>query len=244
MEKAIGFLIPIENDYVESPNIVYSQSLTSICFPTDDEKHGRITFDNLDSLKVSRGEYIPFEDNWSEDEPYYWVYKIENSIWLKERYEYEKEHYEDSYGFGGDVNEMLTDFNHYIFKFHDEFIEVITKGFWYEKDENTLINKPLLKNHPILKLNNESTIININGIDCRVVKNELSLEQIKTNSEFHKQRLFEFYKEDSEIFTIYISQRNREIISCISGFFGKEIFTKKGIITIEEIRPFLETEIR
>ncbi len=249
MEKAIGILMPIENDYVESPNIIYSEDLNSICFLTEDEKYGRITFDKLDSLRVSRGEYIPYENNWNEEDPYFWVYKIENSKWLKQRFQYEKEHYEDCYGFGGDVNEMLTDFNHYLFKFHDEFIEVIARGFWFEKDEKTLVNKPLSDNHPALKLNSEKNeIININGTNCKIVRNELTIDEIKANSKFHQQRLFEFYKEDSnnkysEIFTLFIFQRNQETSSCLSGFFGKEIFVKKGIMTLEEIKPFLEKEI-
>ncbi|WP_459213148.1 hypothetical protein [Aquimarina rhabdastrellae] len=250
MEKAIGILIPIENDYVESPNIIYSDDLDSICFPTEDEKYGRITFEKLDSLRVSRGEYIPYEWDWKEDEPYYWVYKIENSNWLKERYTYEKKHYGDCYGFGGDVNEMLTDFSHYLFKFHDEFIEVISRGFWFEKDEKPLINQPILNSHPNLKINSSnSEILKIKRVNCKIVRNELPLENIEVNSKFHRQRLFEFYKEDaknefSEIFTVYIFQRNQETHSCISGFFGKEIFVKKGIITMEEIRPFLKNEIK
>ena len=246
MEKATGIFIPIENDYVERPTIIYSEELHSICFLTEDEKYGRITFEKLDSLRVARGEHLPYEYEWKEDEPYCWVYRIENSHWLMERYDYEKKYYGDAYEFGGNVDEMLTDFSHYVFKFHDEFIEIISRGFWFEKSETLLVNLPLSKNHPELKLDNRNCeIIKMKRRNCKVVKSESPIAKIEADSQFHRQRLFEFYEEKteddfSEIFTVYVFQRNRETHSCVSGFFGREIFVKKGVITLEEVMPFLK----
>ncbi len=64
--------------------------------------------------------------------------KIENSAWLKERHKYESVNDGSSYEFGGNVDEMLSDFNHDIFSFPDQFIEVITRGIWFEKDPENL----------------------------------------------------------------------------------------------------------
>lgn len=77
----------------------------------------RITFDTLDSISNCMGEKMPYE---SED--YHWLGEIKNSSWLGERHEYEYKHYKYS----------LKDFTHYIFHFHDNFIEAIAKGIWIE----------------------------------------------------------------------------------------------------------------
>lgn len=249
MQKAIGILIPIENDIIDRPIVSFTARLTSFCFITNDEQHGRITFDSLDSIKVSRGEFLPYKENWKESDPYYWVYKIEDSKWLKERYKYEKKHYENCYGFGGNVDKMLTDYTHYLFRFHDEFVEVITKGFWFEKNSKSLINQPLSLNHPSLKsVGNKVETIEIKGKKIKIVSNELSLEEMKKNSKFHEQRALEFYKEEndgefSEIFTLFIFQRNKIITSNLRAPFRNNIFTKKGIMDINDIKPFLEKEI-
>jgi hypothetical protein len=49
--------------------------------------------------------------------------------------DYENKHYGKSHEFGGNVNEMLTDLKHYLFSFHDQFMEIIARGFWFEESE-------------------------------------------------------------------------------------------------------------
>lgn len=86
---------------------------------------------------------MPYKYNYGNDGSDIWVYKIENTQWLTERFQYENKNYGCSYEFGGNVNEMLTDFNHYLFSFHDQFVEVIARGFWFEKSEKILFKQPL-----------------------------------------------------------------------------------------------------
>ena len=45
---------------MDSPIVQYGGEITAIHFTTDDGRWGRVTFEGLDSLKVSRGEYEPF----------------------------------------------------------------------------------------------------------------------------------------------------------------------------------------
>ena len=63
MELAKGIIIPVVADFVLSPDVLYSDELTGIYFQTEDEQYGRITFENLDALKICRGEILPFPDN-------------------------------------------------------------------------------------------------------------------------------------------------------------------------------------
>ncbi|WP_293914533.1 MULTISPECIES: hypothetical protein [unclassified Sphingobacterium] len=149
MEVVKAIKVPVIADAVSSPDVYYGDGITGIYFETEDEQFGRITFHNLDAIKICRGELMPYKYNYENNgSAIIWIYKIENSQWLAERYKYENQHYCSSYEFGGNVNEMLTDFGHYLFLFHDEFVEIIARGFWFEKAENSLFKQPLQAGHP------------------------------------------------------------------------------------------------
>lgn len=147
-EVAKGIAIPVIADPVLGGEVFCGSELTGIYFDTIDDQYGRITFENLDSLKVCRGEVLPYETDWKERQSPSWVYRVENSLWQQERYSYEKKFYGTSYEFDGNVEEMRTDFGHYVFQFHDEFVEVIARGFWFEQDTNSLFKQELQEDHP------------------------------------------------------------------------------------------------
>jgi hypothetical protein len=109
---------------------------------------GEVTFEKLDSIRVSRGEYEPYESSCSDGDPNRWVSTVANSPWLLERYEYEKHHYGNAYEFGGDVSEILRDFSHYVFHFHDQFIEVFSAGIWFETDDEYIGDREPDSDHP------------------------------------------------------------------------------------------------
>jgi hypothetical protein len=105
--------------------VLYGEGPVVILYPAaEGEQWVRVTFEGLDSLRVCRGEYVPYEELPGK---YSAVYLVENSAWLRERHAYEAEHYRGSYEFGGDVDELLTDFQHYLFKFHDQYVEVLAR---------------------------------------------------------------------------------------------------------------------
>ena len=117
-------------DTVESPLIVYPRQGTPwIAYPHADEEHFvRASFDRWDALRVSRGEVLPYETSDLGAA----IFVVDHSRWLQERYDYERRHYGTAYGFGGDVNEMLEEFEHFLFRFHDENVEVIAGGVYFE----------------------------------------------------------------------------------------------------------------
>jgi len=193
MEIARGIIVPVQPDQVLSPDVYYGRPVTGIYFITEEDHYGRITFEKLDAIKISRGEWIPFEDDWEEEPPYCWVWKVDNSAWQTERYQYEKRFYGSAYEFGGNVDEMLTDFNHFVFLFHDQFVEAIAKGFWYETSDESLFGKELTKGHPFLPLpENNSFKIQASNLICQVRTNPAPIDELKKNAEFCSQKLFEF----------------------------------------------------
>ncbi len=245
MELAKGVIIPVIADFVLSPDVFYGDQLTGIYFQTQDERYGRITFENLDALKVCRGESLPYSDNWKEGQEFPWVYKVENSRWQKERYDYEKETYGSSYEFGGNVNEMKTDFSHYVFKFHDQFVEAIARGFWFEQDEVSLFKKELQDGHPFLNLpsSNVEKLI-AHSLTCQIRRNHKTNEELISNAKFCSQKLLEFALElegqPSVDNSLILSYRNGKLISTLRGYFGKEIVEFDGIAKLADVKPYIE----
>lgn len=244
-EYALGITVPIEADYVLSPTVLYDDELTGIYFNTEDEQYGRITFSNLDAIRVCRGEYLPYPDDWTEDKEVPWVYVVQHSKWQMERYRYEKSHYGRAYEFGGDVEDMRTDFKHYIFKFHDQFVEVIARGFWWEKDTNSLMNQPLQVGHPFLNLpTDEATLHQAHGLTTQITKNTLPIDVLIEHTQYCSQKLYQFALilegTASVDNTVSIVNKDGKTQSELRGYFGRKAQTFDGIPTLEEILPYIE----
>lgn len=245
MTFAKGIEVPIHSDYVLTPTVIYADELTGIYFRTADEQYGRITFENLDAIKICRGEHLPYPDDWTENKEVCWIYKVEDSAWQTERYLYEKANYGSSYEFGGNVEDMITDFSHYIFQFHDQFVEVIARGFWYEKDSESLIGKPLQDNHPFHTLSNENcSFLTVRGLTCEVRRSQKTEEELLQDAQFCSQRLIDFSLQlgdsNSVENSLYLSYRNNKPISILRGYFGREAVCFEGIATFEQVRFYIE----
>jgi hypothetical protein len=245
MEIVNQINIPIIADSVLSPELYYGGEYTGIYFITDNEKHGRITFENMDSIRICRGEVMPYKFDWQLLENYNWIFQIENSKWLLERFGYEKKHYGSSYEFGGNVNEMLTDFKHYLFSFHDEFIEVIARGFWFEEDENNLFKVNLKKGHPFLLLSKENMQkFEYSKIIAQIRINQSEKDTLIKNAQYCSQKLYEFALElegtESVDRTVLLSYRNNELISVLRSYFGKQIAEFNGVVPLEQVKPYIE----
>ena len=147
-----GLPVPVEADSIEGPTVTYGEGPTSVQFFTSDSRWARLTFEKLDSLRISRGEYDPYPSDWVEGGPFHWVSIVTPSSWLRERYEYEKEHYGHAYEFGGDVEEMRREYSHYVFSFHDQYVEALAAGIWFETADEYLGAKEPNETHPLRDL--------------------------------------------------------------------------------------------
>jgi len=245
-EQIVPIIIPVIADYVLSPTVIYGDDFTSINFETQDEKFGRITFENMDAIKICRGEMPAYHDPTEIDDYIIgtWVYFVENSKWLQERYQYEKKYYEKSYEWGNSVEEMLTDFKHYYFRFHDEFVEVIAKGFWFEKANEPFIGKPLTADHPKQLFQTEFKE-EINSVDkkYKFKFNNQARQILEKNAQFYSQNLIEVWQElpnDHFLFgSLRIKSNNGKVVSYFQPTFGKAEDIKKGIATMEDLIKYL-----
>ena len=247
---ARGMRVPVMADPVESPEIVYGEFETGIYFPTEDGRHGRVLFRGMDALRVCRGEYCPYHDDQDEEEPLSWVYVVENSAWLVERHAYESEDYRDAYEFVGDVDEMLTDFSHYLFRFQDQFVEAIAAGLWFEVGDSSFKGKKPTGDHPFLPLG-ESTVtgyIDAHGMRCQVRESPVSGDELIENSRYCDYPVMEFVLELPDDFArntmtgfrLTVRNRNRTVSSSLRGPFAGGVASFAGIAGLDQIRPYIE----
>ncbi len=238
--------VPLLADSIDSPIVQYGGALTAVHFATDDGRWGRITFEKLDSIKVSRGEYKPFPRAPIERNEFHWVTTISDSAWLRERYEYEKMHYGNAYNFGGNVDEMLDEFSHYVFSFHDQFVEAIAAGIWFESADTMLGERVLDSTHPLNGLANVEPAerFEVSGIVCLVRRNPLPLGEIEGAARLCSQVILEVGAElDGRSSTSWsLSRRVRNGVgkSFLRGYFGNAVEVYDGIPSLFEIRPRID----
>lgn len=242
-QLAHGLNVPLEADSVDSPIVQHGGGMTAIHFTTNDGRWGRITFEGLDSLKVSRGEYAPYPPAPKEVGSFHWVTTVSNSEWLEERYRYEKRHYGKAYNFGGNVEEMVTDYSHYVFSFHNQFVEVLAFGIWFESDYTMLGNRELDSDHPLRGLGHVETSERFehSGIICQVRRNPPSYDELKSRACLCSQTVLEVAAElDGRVGTHWsLTLRIRKDIckTYLRNYFGNQVVTFEGIPEISVIRP-------
>lgn len=238
-----GLAVPLKADSVESPIVHYGEPLTAIHFLTADERWGRVTFEKLDSIRVCRGEYAPFPSVRDEETQFHWVSVVSNSEWLQERYEYEKRHYASSYNFGGDVDEMLREFSHYVFQFHDAFVEALAAGIWFESAAEMMLRTPLEPNHPLLGLKSApaSERFEAHGITCQVRRSPFTEDELEERARLCSQPVMEIGAElDGKVGTAWtLTRRVRDgrAKSFFRGHFGNPVQTFIEIPPLSALRP-------
>lgn len=242
---AHGLAVPLQADSVDSPIVQYGGAMTAVHFTTKDGRWGRITFERLDSIKVSRGERRPFPPTPNEPDKFHWVTTISNSNWLRERYEYEKLHYGKAYNFGGDVDEMLDEFCHYVFSFHDEFVEAIAAGIWFESADTMLGERDLDSTHPLNGLANvePSECFEASGIVCCVRRNPLSFDEIERAARLCSQVILEVGEPNDRCranWSLTYRVVNGVGRSFLRSYFGNAVETYTGIPSLADIRPRID----
>ena len=244
--KMRGIAVPVLADSVQAPIVTYGDGPASINLTTHDGRWARVTFEKLDSLRVSRGEFEPYPSDWQEGDPIHWVSVVTPSPWLGERYEYERQHYGRAYEWGGDVDEMLRCFSHYVFRFHDQFVEVICAGIWFELAEAPIGSADLDDGHPFLDLppSAHAASFEAHGITCQVRRNQRPLAAIVKDAELCSQKLFQFAAEldgsASVSWTADVRVREAKVKTHLKSYFGTVEQTFNGVAAWEEMRPQVE----
>jgi len=245
-QVARGHDVPVEADSVDSPILHYGDPVTAVHFLTEDGRWSRVTFERLDSLRVSRGEHHPFPLHPDDEDEFHWVTTVSNSEWLRERYEYERRNYESSYNFGGAVEEMLEEFSHYVFSFHDEFVEAIAAGIWFEVEESLLVDRPIGHGHPLKGLTHLEPVeeFESSGIRCSVRRNPMGSADLDGAAALCSQTVLEVGAEldggYSPSWFLTRRVRNGVGLSYLRNYFGNKVDTYSGIPSLQELRPHID----
>ena len=237
---------PLIADSVEPPIVRYGGPMTAVHFVLDDGRWGRATFERLDALRICRGEHDPYSAAPDEPGAFTWVSTVSDSAWLRERYEYERRHYADAYNFGGNVDEMLDEYSHYVFSFHDEFVEAIAAGVWFESADEMLGDRDLEPDHPLRGLAAVAPVerFESSGIVAFVRRNPSPLDELERAAALCSQTLLEIGAEldgsSSSHWSLTRRVRNGIGRSFLRGYFGNAAETFDGIPSLAEIRPRID----
>jgi hypothetical protein len=256
-EVARGMPVPVNPESPSSPRLTWGAGALGdlVSYVTSANEHVRVTFDRLDAIKICRGEYLPFpagepiQFDDSSGSGYSGLYIIENSRWLRERYAYESRYYQN-----WTVDEMLTEHDHYLLASHDEFIEAIAAGIWFERSEQQLASDVVPSDHPLVPLP-ESTVSErfvVDDITCQVRSNPKPIEEILWGARYCAQPLFDFHLElggpsprlVSLIWHRLVARERRQEVRSTLRHHGQPIATWPGIPTLSEAKSLLEPEIR
>lgn len=249
----VGIPVPLMADPVAGPIVSYDEVLesgavlTSIKFVTMDDGWAHVTFEHLDSISVSRGEYDPYPNDWKPGDQSHWVWEVLQSPWLLERYEYERKHYGQAYEFNGDVNEMLRDFSHYVFRFHDEYVEALCAGIWLERFDGIGDSERVSATHPLRPLPRPTTpeLIEAHGLACEIWPNTRQMDQILEGAKLCSQKLFQFALAvdgtQSISWTLAVRDRHGKVRSTLTPSIGSVRASFEGVADLEDVRPHLES---
>jgi hypothetical protein len=235
----------IEPDGVACPEIRYGELGASLDYPRRHGGWARVVFDRWDALRVCRGEYSPYAQAVPESGSYSSISIVRPSTWLRERYEYERRHYAKAYAFNGDVDEIRREFDHYLFCFHDEFVEVTAGGVHFDlsdaRHDGELHQRPGWAGLP------ESCIAHrweCSGITCQIRLDARPQDAIIEASRFCDQSIVQVALEldgrASISQRLSVRTRDGETKSRWRGYFGAVEHTFDGIPSLDELRPLVE----
>lgn len=246
-DRSRGIDVPVEAHRVHDPIVSHGgASPTSISFVTADERWGRVTFESLDSIRVCRGEHHPYPSEREPSGPYRWVSVVEASTWLRERYAYEKTHYGQDYYFTGNVEEMLSDYSHYVFRFHDEYVEVLCDGIWFEVHDTCPRDAELSPDHPLARLQwvEGGETIDVDGTAYQVRRTRQPMARLLEGAELCSQKLLELVPVGAgskrPFWTVSLRVREGRALSTLRDYFGNSITRYDGVADLGQVLPGME----
>jgi hypothetical protein len=187
--------VPLEADAVAPPRLVYGgldvtsgseldNGYTAIYFQVAKSGLlGRVTFEGLDAVRAARGEILPYRLCPSAGKPR-WVFTVDASSWLDERHDYEVRQYSTP---------LTGTHQHFVFAFHDEFVEAIAEGIWLDiPDQARPYDRP--DPHPLARLGSgiaAERFRSPSGIHWELRRAPAADSELITGSRLCSQRLYQ-----------------------------------------------------
>ena len=228
MTSATVIEVPLVADGVASPRLTYGgldvlpadghdRAYAAIYFDVaESDALGRATFEGLDAIRAARGEYLPYEVA-DPAKPGDWIYVVNDSAWLRERHRYETFHY---------ATPLLNTHRHYVFQFHDEFVEVIAEGFWLDcADRIDPFGSPAT--HPLQPFGREAPcerFTSAAGIEWELRRSPRTTSDLIRDSQYCSQRVFQL--------NLLLDGDNREAANIW-------VRTIDGVLTSRMTRPWV-----
>ena len=241
---------PLAADSVAPPRLVYGGldlraaaagdgAYAAIYFcTTDGGALGRVTFEGLDAIRGSRGEHLPHQN----DDPSgrSWVFVVDASAWLAERHDYETRHYETP---------LLESHRHYLFQFHDEFIEAIAEGIWFDTADPA---RPFAEpaRHPLKPFDLDvpcETFHSPSGLEWELRRSPLPERELLDGARYCSQRLFQFNLvldgASRESASIWLRNTDSGLVSRLSLPWVGEVARLDGVARPEDFAHPWETHL-
>lgn len=114
-----------------------------------------------------------------------WVYVLDGSSWLRERHDYELHHYSTP---------LVDTHQHYVFAFHDEFVEAIAEGTWFDIADRGNPSAPPTA-HPLAALTADTPaerFTSPDGLIWELRRSPRTDSDLILGSRYCSQRLFQF----------------------------------------------------
>ena len=240
--EAGSLLVP---DSVAQPDVIFTETGARIDYYRRDGGWARVVFERWDSLRVCRGEWPPYPQ--ADDEVRSGIDIVRPSTWLAERHGYEAKHYRNNYDFDNDVDEMLREFEHYLFHFHDVFVEVIAGGLHFDLTDGAPAANGSLTTRPgwlVLPESATRECWQCSGIACHVRVDPRPHDEIREAARFCSQRVVDLALEldghPSVSHGLTVRTRDGVTRSRWRGYFGAVEQTFEGIPPLDAIRPLVE----
>jgi hypothetical protein len=242
--------VPLAANSVAAPRLVYgrldphSPAGVESAYPAlyfdvaDSADLGRVTFEGLDAVRAARGEHLPYPtDRYAPGD---WVFVVDGSPWLVERHGYEMHHYSTS---------LLNTHRHYVFAFHDHFIEAIAEGIWLDIADRADPFAPP-PDHPLAELPVDAPaelFTSPDGLTWKLRRSPRPLDDIIRGSRYCSQRLFQYNLTldgaDKATASIWIRTTNRATTSYFrfEWSWGNEPVSVDGIASPEDFADVWNT---
>lgn len=234
---------PFLPDSVLAPRLLIADHRVDLSYPAADcGATVQVTFEGVDAVRRARGEASPYPA--AAGSAYAPVAIVRPSAWLRERHAYEAEHYGDTYEWGRGADTMLVDTHHHLFVFHDEFVEVLARGAWFERfDGEAPAGATLRPGHPGHPLSGDPVEAGRHGgIDFAIRASTVPAERLLAGARLHSQPMFELFLDGNEdrptlVVRVRADAEHGGVRAWVIGSYGPEIATFDRIPTLDDVAP-------